>query len=101
MPFQKGHKKHGGRKKGSGLNETVREILAKLDCNPVEGLASIAMDPDNKKELQARAYSYLMEYVWPKRKSVEFTGVDGGPIEVNVSAREQLLSRIAGLATRK
>jgi hypothetical protein len=40
MPFQKGHKKEGGRKKGSPNRKTlvIEELVARLDVDPLEVL---------------------------------------------------------------
>jgi len=44
MPFQKGHRKIGGRRPGSAnkLTMSVLDMLTNLDCNPFEGMALIA-----------------------------------------------------------
>lgn len=43
------------------------------------------------------ANAELLNYLLPKRKAIEHTGPEGSPIEVNVSYREQILSRIASI----
>lgn len=69
--------KTGGRKKGTPNKATltVAEQLEKLGCDPIEGMARIAMDENNSPELRGRYYSELAQYLYPKRKPVD-TSVD-------------------------
>ena len=70
-----------GRPRGSRNRRTleVQEMLDNLGCNPVEGLAHIAMndvvalgvDQDVPIQLRARAYEVLAQYTAPKLKSSE------------------------------
>lgn len=69
-------RKTGGRKKGTP-NKRNQEIQAKLDalgCDPVEGMARIAMDENNEVSLRGRMFAELAQYVLPKRKAVEVSG---------------------------
>lgn len=68
--------KTGGRKKGTPNKRTqeLQDRLAELDCDPVEGMARLAMDPNNNPELRGRMYSELAQYVYPKRKAIEHSG---------------------------
>jgi hypothetical protein len=45
-------------------------------------MARIAMDPEASLELRGRMYADLAQFVYPKRKAVEQSGPDGGPLEV-------------------
>lgn len=76
-------KKFGGRKKGVPNKKTlaVAEKLEALGCDPIEGLARIAMDSD-EESLRLQANKELAQYIAPKRKAIEHTGVDGEPIAV-------------------
>jgi hypothetical protein len=67
--------KTGGRQKGTPNRRTleVADKLAALDCDPIEGMARIAMDTANPPQLRARMYAELAGYVAPKRKAVEYT----------------------------
>jgi hypothetical protein len=67
--------KSGGRVKGTPNKATqdVAEKLAALGCDPLAGLATIAMDGKNSAELRARSYSDLLHYLYPKRKRVDIT----------------------------
>jgi len=59
-----------------------------LDCDPIEGMARIAVDEQAELGLRAQMYKELAQYTAPKRKAVEVTGEDGSPIkgELTMSA---------------
>jgi hypothetical protein len=42
MPFEKGHKKYGGKKKGYLKNHSAHEIAERLKCSPFEVLCHFA-----------------------------------------------------------
>lgn len=71
--------KTGGRKAGTPNKRTldVIERLDELGCDPIEGLAKIALDPQNPIELRARMFSDLAQYVAPKRRAVDHSASDG------------------------
>jgi hypothetical protein len=68
-----GYPKTGGRQKGSPNKATldVAEKLDALGCDPIEGLAKIAMDGKNTTEIRARCFIELAQYLHPKRKPVD------------------------------
>ncbi len=68
--------KTGGRTKGTPNRATtdVQATLAALECDPIEGMARIAMDVTNTPELRGRMFAELAGYVAPKRKAIEHTG---------------------------
>ncbi len=74
--------RYGGRKKGTPNKRTVeiQEKLARLKCDPLKGMALLAMDEDNTPELRGRMYAELAQYVAPKRKALEHSGADGVPV---------------------
>jgi hypothetical protein len=79
-----------GRPKGA-LNKRTLDVidrLAALKCDPIAGMARIAMDKKTPFDIRARMFSELAQYVAPKRKALEHSG-DGGMIEA-------LLARIDG-----
>jgi hypothetical protein len=79
-----------GRPKGA-LNKRTLDVidkLAALRCDPITGMAKLAMNKNNPVELRARMFAELAQYVAPKRKALEHSG-DGGMIEA-------LLARIDG-----
>lgn len=104
MPFVKGQPRppNAGRRKGSvpKINQAVSEKLAALGCDPIEGMARIALDSKNPIEIRAKMYSELSQYVHPKRRAVEISGPGGTAVELNVSGLELLKSRIDSIATR-
>ena len=74
--------KTGGRKKGTPNKRTQEVIdkLADLDCDPITGMAKIALDEKNPPELRGRMFSELAQYIAPKRKAIEHTGESGEPV---------------------
>src|SRR3954451_24156929 len=86
MSFRQGQPKppNSGRRKGTP-NRRTTDVAARLEalgCDPIEGMARIAIDPANDIELRARMYTELAHYGAPKRKAVEMTGDNGGPLLV-------------------
>jgi hypothetical protein len=72
--------KTGGRQKGTP-NKRTEEIQAKLEqmgCDPLEGMARLAVDENNSPELRGRMYAELAQYVAPKRKAIEHSSDIGG-----------------------
>jgi hypothetical protein len=81
--------KTGGRTKGTPNKRTADVIakLAALGCDPIEGMARIAMDGANPVELRARMYTELAGYVAPKCKAVDWSGeedAEAAPTELVV-----------------
>jgi len=72
-------RKTGGRVAGTPNKRTaeVMERLEALGCDPIEGMARIAMDEANPPELRGRMFAELAQYVAPKRKAVEHSVEDG------------------------
>jgi hypothetical protein len=80
----RGLPKTGGRMSGTPNRKTheLTEKLAKLGCDPIEGLARIAMADETAPELKVRCYAELAQYVHPKRKAMELgPGKDGEPLK--------------------
>jgi len=81
----KGGPKTGGRQPGTpnkdkmALLELIKSTGAK---HPIEGmaLAAVKAEADGDDKLAFQAYSELAPYVAAKRKAVEVTGEDGGPV---------------------
>jgi hypothetical protein len=75
MPRPKGLPKTGGRIRGTP-NKTTKSVMEKLEelgCDPIEGLAAIAMNTNTAPELKVRCYSELAQYAYPKRKAVDLS----------------------------
>ena len=72
--FQQGHKKMGGRKRGTKNKKTLLaadELLLELDINPIEKLINIAESADASVEQQIRCWQEVTKYTYPKLKSQE------------------------------
>ena len=70
--FKSGHKKMGGRKRGSKNKKTLLaadELLLKLDINPIEKLIHIAESDVASVEQQIRCWQEIAKYTYPKLKS--------------------------------
>src|SRR3974377_682221 len=74
--------KSGGRKRGTPNRRTadIQEKLAAMGCDPIAGMAAIAMDEKQDIGLRAQMFKELAQYIAPKRKSVEMSGADGGEL---------------------
>jgi len=72
-------RKTGGRVAGTP-NKRTQEVMERLDalgCDPIEGMARIAMVEANAPEWRGRMFAELAEYVAPKREAVEHSAEDG------------------------
>jgi hypothetical protein len=82
--------RRGGRQKGTPNKATlaVTEKLAALGCDPIKQMGQIALDERVEVGLRVQVLKELCQYVAPKRKAMEVTGEDGGPImgELTLSA---------------
>jgi hypothetical protein len=77
----------GGRQLGApNKHLEVAERLAGLRCDPITGMARIAMNKRNPVELRGRVFAELAQYVAPKRKALEHSAEPG--------LIEEVLSRI-------
>ena len=103
MPRCKGLPKTGGRAKGTPNRRTqnIMEKLEALGCDPIAGLAHIAMNKKQKLgvrkgvpvELRAQMYKELAQYVAPKRKAAEIEIQEPRCVQVG-DARERLAALI-------
>jgi hypothetical protein len=74
MTFKAGQSGNcNGRPKGSRNKQTlaVTDRLEALGCDPIEGMAKIAMDESADLSLRAQMFKELAQYTAPKRKAVE------------------------------
>jgi len=104
MPRLKGLPKTGGRAKGAPNRRTQRimEKLEALGCDPIAGLAHIAMNKKQKLgvrknvavELRAQMYKELAQYVAPKRKAAEIETQEPRCVQVG-DARERLAALLS------
>lgn len=105
MPFAKGMQKvaGSGRKKGEGgkLARDVSTRLESMGCDPIAGLARIAIACEQSEPaISAHCYAKLANKVYPDRRAVEHSGPGGEPIPIDVSFKDALRARIAGTAAR-
>lgn len=89
MAFTAGMKRPegAGRKKGSGNRATVTAICERLKCDPIAGMARIAMNTKNDVSLRGRMYAELAKYLHPQKRAVETRLVDevGNDRDINLS----------------
>ena len=66
-------RKTGGRQAGTPNRRTrqAQELLARLGCDPLEGMAKLAQDPKTPIELQAKLLIELAGYSYPKIRAVD------------------------------
>lgn len=86
-------KKTGGRLLGTPNKKTVeiKDKLVSLGCDPIQGMADLAMDANNTPELRGRMYAELAQYVAPKRKAVEHSRGEEQPITFHLNLRPDAL----------
>jgi hypothetical protein len=110
MAFQPGHKKHGGRKKGTAnKNKCDAQMLAaQLGIDPLKVLLFFCNGDWEKLGIDARKLSdkdkaffkingarEALQYIIPKKKAVEHSGPGGEPlqapaVEVHLSPEQQV-----------
>jgi len=78
--------RRGGRQKGTPnkKNQALIDRLKELGCDPIEDMALVCKEAkaEGDHNLLLSAAKELAQYVYPKRKAVELTGDDGGPLEI-------------------
>lgn len=79
-------RKTGGRQKGTP-NKEKAGLLAMLSerfpgYHPVMAMAEIANDPAVELDTRFQAHKEVAQYVEPKRKAIEHSGTDGGPVRM-------------------
>lgn len=61
----------------------VSEKLAAIGCDPIEGMAKLAMDSTQPAALRFRCLAELAQYVYPKRKPVDIAVEQDSVVNVN------------------
>ncbi|MGN0005489.1 MAG: hypothetical protein ACI37Z_05915 [Candidatus Gastranaerophilaceae bacterium] len=80
--------KTGGRQKGTP-NKRTTDLLERLgNYNPLDALLAISQDENTPLEIQVKINLDLMNYVYPKRKSVEFND------KIDVSLSEKSIDEL-------
>lgn len=103
--FARGHKKVGGRKKG-----TPNRTTAILKDVVLAAATSVGEDGRGRGGLEGylrhiarrepKSFVTLLARVIPTQHEHEHTGKDGGPVDVVHSVRDEIERRIAGVAAR-
>jgi hypothetical protein len=90
MSRPEGLPKTGGRERGTPNKRTLdlAQKLEALGCDPIEGLARIAMDTATAPDLQVRCYAELAQYVHAKRKAIALESAPSDDMRVIVEFRE-------------
>lgn len=77
--------------------KAVADVLREKGFDPTVELVKILKDPNAlPTDIRARMLTTLMEYVHPKKKSVELTGAEGGPIQIENISDQALVQIIMG-----
>ena len=99
MPARKGQPKAGGRQKGTPNKKTVAllEMWDELKYDPAHALNVLL--PELEPKQQADIHLKLMEYKYPKRKAVEISGPDSGPLDVSSSDTKELVKELVQTLT--
>ena len=74
MPFEKGHTKIGGRKKGTSNKVTLirdDDLLLELDINPIQKLIEIAESDEASLDQKINCYKEIAKYTYPRLKLQE------------------------------
>jgi len=61
-----------------------------LNCDPIEGMARLAMDANNTSELRGRMFAELAQYVAPKRKAIEQSFGDEQRVTFNLNLHQEV-----------
>ena len=82
--------RRGGRGKGTPNKKTmaVAEVLGELGLDPIKQMGQIAIDEHIEVSIRVQVLKELCQYIAPKRKAVEITGEDGGPLVLEISWAE-------------
>ena len=96
MAFEVGHKKKGGRKKGVPNKSKceAQKLAAELGVDPLKILLLVAngdwealkidikrLTDRDKMQMRINAAGEALQYIMPKKKAVEHSGPEGGPIQ--------------------
>lgn len=89
MPFQKGHKKTGGRTRGVPNKLSAELQLRGLEllqqrCDPISVMIGLIENPKSSLELRGKMADCLAKYLYVPKKAVEVSGPGGGKLEIVV-----------------
>ncbi len=83
MKYQAGESGNpNGRKLGSKNKRTlgIEQALDAGNCNPIQGMIDMVNDETTEPSIRAKLYCELAGYIYPKRKAIEHSGIDGAPV---------------------
>ena len=91
----------GGRQPGTPNKRTgeIEEKLKRLNCDPIAGMARLAMDETAPLAIRAAMFRELAAYVAPKRRAIELTCETDEPARAD-DARKSLAAKLEAIARR-
>lgn len=84
------------KRKGRINLRAVADVLAERGYDPTHEIINILETRSLPKDVEVRVWSNLLEYTQPKKKAVEITGKDGGPIRLEQVSDAELLKIAMG-----
>ena len=94
MPFQKGHTKIGGRKKGTSNKVTLiraDDLLLQLGINPIQKLIEIAESEEASLDQKINCYKEIAKYTYPRLKLQDLriaSSIDTNPTIIELIAKK-------------
>ena len=94
MPFETGHIKIGGRKKGTPNKASLiraDDLLMELGINPIHKLIEIAESDEASLDQKINCYKEIAKYTYPRLKSqdLRFTSTeDNSPTIIKLIAKK-------------
>jgi len=94
MPFEKGHTKLGGRKKGTPNKVSLiraDDLLYQLGVNPIAKLIEIAESIEASLDQKINCYKEIAKYTYPRLKSQDLrltSPEDNSPTIIELIARK-------------
>jgi hypothetical protein len=94
MPFETGHTKIGGRKKGTPNKASLiraDDLLIELGINPIHKLIEIAESNETSLDQRINCYKEIAKYTYPRLKSqdLRFTSQENtSPTIIELVARK-------------
>ena len=103
MPFQKGHKKIGGKKPGSSNKKSVSELIQICDdlgIDPFTEMLKLAK-ATRDEGIKVSCYKECAKYLYSQQRAVEMSGPEGKPIEIESSAIKEILADFSAIINTK
>ena len=71
----------------------VKELLDKLNCNPIQGMAELAHDPKIAPALRGQMLAQLARYVAPALSTTTIAGDQDNPLKVQAQLTVEVTRR--------